>query len=103
MNRLAGTQTFVHTLIKKTFKGTPPFLCSEFSGVHSINSTCCRYILQTLHGHCKGTHFLILLLKILKECDNLMSLSTRSCIFGARNEMDYVSCLMKFTLRLCNV
>ena len=30
-------------------------------------------------------------------------MSTRSHIFGPRNEMDYVPCLTEFTLRLCNV
>ena len=90
-------------IIKQTFKGTPSFLCSEFSGVHCINPTCCRYILQSRHGHCKGTHFLIFLLKILKDCDNLTSLGTRSHIFGPKNEMDSVRILTEFTLRLCNV
>ena len=61
------THTFVHTLIKEALKGTPPFLCYEFSGVHC--PTCCRYILQSQHGHCKDTHFLIFLLKIHKDCD----------------------------------
>ena len=103
MNKLADTHTFVHTLIKETLKGTPPFLCSEFSGVHCINPTCCRYILQSRHGHCKGTHFLIFLLKMLKDCDNLISLGTRSHIFGPRNEMDSVPCLTEFTLCLCNM
>ena len=103
MNKLADTNTFVHTLIKQMLKGTPPFLCSEFSGVHCINPTCCRYILQSRHGHCKGTHFLIFLLKMLKDCDNLISLGTRSHIFGPRNETDSVPCLTEFTLRLCNV
>ena len=97
------THTFVHTLIKETLKGTPPFLCSEFSGVHCINPTCCRYILQSRHGHCKGTHFLIFLLKILKDCDNLISLGTRSHIFDPRNEMDYVPCLIEFNKSFHNV
>ena len=39
------THTFVDTLIKETFKGMPPFTCSKFSGIHSIDSTCCGYIL----------------------------------------------------------
>ena len=103
MNKLADTQTFFHILIKETLKGTPPFPFSEFSGVHCINPTCCRYTLKNRHGHCKGTHFLIFLLKILKDCDNLISLGTRSHIFGPRNETDSVPCLMQFTLRLCNV
>ena len=42
-------------------------------------------------------------LKILKDCDNLISLGTRSHIFGPRNEMDCVPCLTEFTLRLRNV
>ena len=42
-------------------------------------------------------------LKILKDCDNVISLGTRSHIFGPRNEMDSVPCLTEFTLRLCNV
>ena len=103
-------QTSRHTHIcsyidqKKTLKGTPPFLCSEFSGVHCTNPTCCRYILQSRHKHCKSTHFFkFLLLKILKDCDNLMSLGTRSHIFGPRNEMDSVPCLTEFILRLCNM
>ena len=105
VNKLAGTHTFVRILTKKkTLKGTPPFLCSEFSGVHCTNPTCCRYILQSRHKHCKSTHFFkFLLLKILKDCDNLMSLGTRSHIFGPRNEMDSVPCLTEFILRLCNV
>ena len=53
--------------------------------------------------YCKGTHFLIFLLKMLKDCDNLISLGTRSHIFGPRNETDSVPCLTEFTLRLCNV
>ena len=97
------THTFVHTFIKAPLLGTPPFLYSEFSGVHCINPTCYRYILQSRHGHCKGTLFLIFLLKILKDCDNLISLGTRYHIFGPRNETDSVPCLMKFTFRLCNV
>ena len=100
VNKLAGTHTFVHILIKETLKGTPPFLCSEFSGVHSINPTCCRYILQSLHWHCEGTPFLIFLLKILKDYDNLMALGTRSHIFGPRNKMDSMPCLTEFTLHL---
>ena len=103
VNKLADTHTFVHTFIKAPLQGTPPFLCSEFSGVHCINPTCCRYILQSRHGHCKGTHFLIFLLKMLKDCDNLISLGTRSHISGPRNEMDYVPYLTESTLRLCNV
>ena len=76
----------------------PPFLCSDVSSVHSINPTCCRYILQSLHEHCKSTNILNFLLKILKDCDNLMSLGTRSHIFGPRNGMDSVPYLMEFTL-----
>ena len=98
-----NTHTFVHTLIKATLKGTPPFLCSDVSSVHSINPTCCRYILQSLHGHCKSTNFLNFRLKIFKDCDNLMSLGTRSHIFGPRSEMDSVPYLMEFTLHLCNL
>ena len=89
--------------MKETLKGMPPFLCSEFSGVRGINPTCCRYILQSRHRHCKGTHFLIFLLKILKDCDNLISLGTRSHIFGLRNEMDSEPCLTEFNLHLSNV
>ena len=92
-----------HIGTPQTLKGTPPFLHREFSGVHCINPTCCRYILQSRHGHCEGTHFLIFILKILKDCDNLISLGTRSHIFGPRNEMDSVSCQIEFTLCLCNV
>ena len=33
---------------------------------------------------------------MLKDCDNLISLGTRSHIFGPRNEMDSVSCLSEF-------
>ena len=51
------THTFVHTFIKAALQGTPPFLRCELSGVHCINPTCCRYILQSRHGHCKGSHF----------------------------------------------
>ena len=90
-------------MIKETLKRTPPFLCCEFSCVHCINPTFCMYILQSRHGHCKGSYFFIFLLKILKDCDNLISLGTRSHIFGPRNEMDSVPCLTEFTLRLCNV
>ena len=39
----------------------------------------------------KAPIFLIFLLKILKDCDNVMLLGTRSHIFGSRNEMDSVS------------
>ena len=102
MNKLAAAHTFVHILIKETLKGTLLLLCSEFSGVHCINPTCCRYFLQSQHRHCKGTHFLIFLLKILKDCDNLILLGTRSHIFGPRNEINSVPCLIKFTLCLCN-
>ena len=90
-------------MIKETLKRTPPFLCCEFSCVHCINPTFCMYILQSRHGHCKGSYFFIFLLKILKDCDNLISLGTRSHIFGPRNETDSVPCLTEFTLRLCNV
>ena len=70
VNKVADTNTFVHTLIKEeTLKGMPPCLCSEFFGVHCINPTCCGYILQSWHGQCKGTHFLIFLLKTPKDCD----------------------------------
>ena len=99
VNKLADTRTFVHTLIKRALL----FLCSEFSGVHCINPTCYRHILQTRHRHCKGTHFLIFLLKILKDCDNLISLGKISYTFGPRNEMDSVSCVTGFTLRVCSV
>ena len=92
--------TFAHILIKETLKGTPPFLYSEFSGVHSIYPTCYRYILQSLYWHCKGTPFLMFLLKILKDYDNLMALGTRSHIFGPRNKMDSMPCLTEFTLHL---
>ena len=67
-------------LTKETLKGTPILLCSKFSGVQFVNPTCCRYILQSLHKHCKGSHFLVFLLKILKDSNNLMSLGTRSHI-----------------------
>ena len=103
MNKLADIHTFVHTLIKETLKRTPPFLCSEFSGVHFISPTCCKYISQSRHEHCKGIHFFIFVLKILTDCDNLISLGTRFHIFGPRNEMNSVPCLTEFTLRLCNV
>ena len=102
MSKLADTH-IVHTLIRETLKGTPPFQCREFSGVHCINLTRCRNILQSRHGYCKSTHFLIFLLKILKECDNLISLGARSHVFGLRNEMDFVPCLTEFTLGFCNV
>ena len=103
MNKPADTYTFVHTLTKKKLKGTSPFLCSEFSGVHCINPTYCRYILQSQHEHCKGTHLLIFLLKVLKVCDNLISLGTGSYIIGQKDEMNSVPCLKEFTIRLCNV
>ena len=103
MKKLADTHTFVPTLIKETLRGKPLFRWSEFSGVHCINPTCFRYILQSLHGHCEGTRFLIFLSKILKDCDNLTSLDARSHIFGPRNEMDSVPCRTEFTLRLCNM
>ena len=103
VNKLADTHTFTHTLLKETLKRTPLFLCSEFFGGHCISLTCCRYILLSRHGHCKGTHFLIFLIKILKDCDNLISLGTRSNIFDPKNKMDSVPCLTEFTLRLCNV
>ena len=54
---------------------------------------------RTLQRH----PFLIFLLKILKDCDNLISLGTRSQMFGPRNEMDSVPCLTEFTLCFCNV
>ena len=82
---MADTPTSVPILIKETVKGIPPFLYSEFPGVHCINPTRCRCILQSQHDHCKGTDFLIFLLKILKDCYNLMSLGTRLHIFGPRN------------------
>ena len=60
---------------------------------HTINNsvTCCRYILQSRHGHCKGTHFLYFLLKILKYCENLISLGTRSHMFLVQ-EMKQILC-----------
>ena len=43
-----GRHTHIfHTLIKETLRGKPPFLCSEFSGVHCRDPTCCRNILQS--------------------------------------------------------
>ena len=94
------THRFVHTFIKAPFQGTPPFLWSEFFGVHCINPACCKcinvHILQSRHGHCKDTDFLIFLLKMLKDCDNLISLGARSHIFGPRNERDSVPCLTEF-------
>ena len=81
--KLADIHAFVHTFIKEILKEAPPFLCIEFSGVHCVNP-----------------HFL---LEILKDCDNLILLGTRSHIFAQRNEMDSMPCLMEFTLRLCNV
>ena len=44
---------------------------------------------------------LTFLQKIPNDCSNLMSLGTRSHIFGPRN--DSLPCLAEFTLRLCNV
>ena len=96
-SKFVATYIFVHTLIKETLKGTASFLCSEFSGVNPTNPTPCRYILQSLHGHCKGTHFLLFLLKILKDFYNLMSQGTISHIFGPRNKIDFVPCLTEFT------
>ena len=77
--------TFTYTFIIETIKGTPPFVCSEFSGVHFINPKCYSYILESLRAHCKGTHFLFFLLKIFKDCDNLMSLGARFHIFGPKD------------------
>ena len=54
---------------------------------------------RTLQKH----PFLIFLLKMHKDCDNLISLGTRSHIFGSRNETDSVPCLTEFTLSLFNV
>ena len=101
--KLADIHTLVLTLAKETLKGTLPFLCSEFSGVHCISPTYYRYILQSRNGVYKGTHFLIFLLKIFKDCDNLISMGRRSHIFCPRNEMDSVPCLTEFPLHLCNV
>ena len=96
--------TCVYTLIKETLKETPLCLYSEFSGVvHYINPTFYRYILQSRHGHCKGTHLLVFLFKRLENCDNSISLGTGSHIFGPRNEMNFVPCLTEYSLRLCNV
>ena len=47
-----------------------PFLLKIDPGVHCINPTCYRYILQSRHGHCKGIHFLIFFKKIVKDCDD---------------------------------
>ena len=55
------------------------------------------------HEHCKDSHILIILLRIHKDSFNLMSLDTRSHIFGPRNKIDSLSCLTKFTLHICNV
>ena len=85
------THMFHTSIKKKTLKGTPTFLCNEFSGVQFISSTCCRYILQSRHANCKGTHILIFYLKILRDCDNLISLGTRSHIFGLRNGFSAMS------------
>ena len=46
---LAEIHTFVHTLIKETLKGSPPFLCSEFSGVHCINPTDIFYVADVFY------------------------------------------------------
>ena len=102
VNRLADKHTFARTLIKETLKVTPPFMCSEFSVVHCINPTYCRNILKSWYGHCKGTQFLIFLLKILKDCDNFISLGTRSHILAPRNKMDSVPCLTEFTFVMCH-
>ena len=52
------------------------------------------YMLQIYFTKPTGTlqrhPFLIFLLKILKDCDNLILLGTRSHIFGPRNKMNYV-------------
>ena len=61
------THTFVHTFIKAPLQGTPPFLCSEFSGVHCINPTCCRYILQSRQSSFSSFGVLTWI-KILNKC-----------------------------------
>ena len=60
-------------------------------------------MLESRQGHCKSTHFLTFLLKILKDCDNSKPLITRSHTFGPRNEMDSVPGPTEFTLHFCNV
>ena len=84
--QIRDTYTFVHTLIKKALKEATLFLCREFSGVFSVNTTRCRFILRIVQGHCKYTHFQLFLLEILKDSDNLRSLGVRSHIFGPRNK-----------------
>ena len=49
-----------------------------------INHNCTRYILHILLGHPSGTHLLILNLKELRDSDSVISLGTKSHIFGPR-------------------
>ena len=49
-----------------------------------INHSCTRYILHILLGHPLGTHLLILNLKELRDSDSVISLGTKSHIFGPR-------------------
>ena len=49
-----------------------------------INPLCRRYILHILHGHPSGTHLLILNLNALRDSDSLVSMGTKSQIFGPR-------------------
>ena len=99
------THLFTSHIHQRNTQGNTSIPVSEFSGAQCIIlATYCRYILQSRHGHCKGTHFLIFLLKILKDCDNLISLGTGAHFYSPRNEMDFApcltECLTEFTLCL---
>ena len=94
--------THLFTLLSKKHSKERLHSCAVSFLVFTVQIICI-YVLQSLHKHRKDTYFLIFLLKILKYCNNLMSMGTRSHIFGPINEMGSVPCLTEFTLRLCNV
>ena len=81
--------THLFTLLSKKHSKERLHSCTVSFLVFTVQIICI-YILQNLHKHRKDTCF-------------LMSLGTRSHIFGPINEMGSVPYLTEFTLRLCNV
>ena len=68
--------------------------------VVQINPACSTYILQSLQGHSRGTHFLNFALKLLSILESFIFFRKISQIFGAKNEIDLVAYLTDFILRL---
>ena len=64
-----------------------------------INPTCDTYLSQSLQRRSHGNHFLIFLLKILRDSESFISFGKISHIFGAKKTAT-VLYLTEFTFRL---